>query len=168
MKKKYEDLTINHYTLTTGDNQISSPDDIDPKIAFALHGIIKDAQAKGGTKLPGDDPLVLEISIIPGDDPLITNAYIATIFYQDNERLIPLVTSVGAKNEYDADMAWKLITKEMPRTLDFVKGERQISAPMIVDRLICALPRPDLYFLTGSICRHLGWMILYPDAVINQ
>lgn len=150
-------MTINHYTLNTGNMRESSSSEINKDIYFRLKSIINRAK-RGKTELL--DNTYIEIS---EDD----YGYICDLYGRRGKEYVPILSTAGTKIESGRKYIWD--SMETIAKAEYGK-KYSYRVPVAVPYIVDLIHIPSVYFMevmewTGDFTRCLGWMLLFPEEV---
>lgn len=154
-------VKINHITINTRHNRVSTPSDISKDLIFVMKDLVKDAQREEGVKL--FDNTVFKLS-------MEEECYAGTLFTYISGQEIPILSTSGTKSEDKRDYVWNNI-EELYKKLYKDNNVKMLpaSTPLILD---CLLPasasNPEAFKWTGDFTKCLGWVIMYPQEIVNQ
>lgn len=146
---------LNHYTLNTGHNRKSYPNEVDKSMYFTLKRMIQDATKNEFADVL--DGTVMKLTIE-------NSAYVITLF-NDIEEKIPLLVTFGCKEGKDAAN----IIKEANNFYKKIYNKESKIVPITPFCLDIIMPslifNPQIAEWTGDFCRCMAWSILAPEKI---
>lgn len=147
---------INHYTLNTGNNRRSIPDDVDRNMYFILKRLIREAENNGKADIL--DGAFMELTIEK-------SSYAITLFTEIDGDKVPFLMTCGCKDKKDAGS----IIKEANNIYKNVYGNYAKAVPITPFCLDIVLPTiaeiPRVLEWTGDFCKCMAWAILAPEMI---
>lgn len=150
---------FNHFTLNTGNNRKTYPNEIDRGFLFKFLPIIKNIVNNGMCDFYDDTKL--QITSEEKD------YYMATIYTEHRGDFTPILFTAATSNPKKR----KRLIKDVESLRNIIGDSRVFlppEAPLIVDVVLPAIAiRMDLIKMTGDLSRCLAWGILDPGAVVK-
>ncbi len=146
---------LNHYTLNTGHNRKSYPEEVDKDMYFILKRMIQDAKKHEFADVV--DGTVMKLTI---ED----SGYVVTLFNNIKEK-IPLLVTFGCRDGKDAA---KIIKEANNFYKTIYKKEYKVVpiTPFCLDILLpSSIFNPEVSYWTGDFCKCIAWAILAPEKI---
>ena len=150
-------LTINHYSLLTGNLRESTADEVKPLIYFRLKSIINKAKKEKTELIDGT-----YIEIVEDE-----SSYVCTVYGKRGVEYIPIVSTAGTKDKNSRKSLWSDMEEvAIQEYKDMYTRKVPVACPYILDLVHVS----SVYFIhtltwTGDFTKCLGWMMLFPDEV---
>lgn len=146
---------LNHYTLNTGHNRKSYPEEVNKDMYFILKRMIQDAKKHEFADVV--DGTVMKLTI---ED----SGYVITLFNNIEEK-IPLLITFGCRDGKDAAKTIKAANKFYQ---SIYNTELKIApiAPFCLDVVVPSLIfNSEISAWTGDFSRCMSWAILAPEMI---
>ena len=152
-------VKINHITINTKNNRISTPSDVQREMYFKLKDIVRNAQTNRGIKLFNDTIFKLTME---------EDCYVGTLYTQFNGELVPILSTAGTKEESKKRYVWDTMQELYKKAYNGnIIKMLPMSTPFILD---CIFPTAMFNIQatkwTGDFTKCLGWAIMFPDEIM--
>lgn len=150
---------INHFTLNTGNNCKSYPNEINKGFYFEFKPIVKKI-IETGDICDYLENSYLQITLAD------TDQYVATLYSKYKDGFVPIIMTIATSNPEKRDT----IIRDAMKFRDICQIKKTYlppDAPLIIDIVFpSSILRMDLLRLTGDLSRCLAWAILDPGSIV--
>ena len=148
-------IEINHYTMNTGHQRKTTPDEVNKQIYVAFRGYIKKALSEEGTDFLDNTHLKITEEDI---------GYVATLSGYAGNELIPIFVTAGTSEKDGRKYIWDAVCGMIPEKNSI--SQIPVPTPYILDYVLpTAVAFPQVLSWTGDFSRCLGWAMMFPKEI---